>query len=50
MGLFDLGDRFVHRQDPTVVYECRRCGTAADAGTVVCSVCGAQSIARYEIE
>jgi len=34
----------------TVVAECRRCGTAVDRETTVCSTCGSEDIVRYDIE
>jgi rubrerythrin len=36
--------------DESVVYECRNCGTTVDAQRDGCPACGADDIARHEIE
>lgn len=33
---------------PTVIYECRRCGTTLDAEATACPYCGPTEIARFE--
>jgi rubrerythrin len=44
-----LLDRVVFRRDPSVVVECRRCGTTVDCGTTVCPVCESVDIVTHEI-
>ncbi len=39
----------VFTADCTVLYECRRCGTAVDSESDLCPYCELDHIARYEI-
>jgi RNA polymerase subunit RPABC4/transcription elongation factor Spt4 len=36
--------------DESVVYECRNCGTTLDERQDTCTACGADDIARYDLE
>jgi len=44
-----LLDRVVSGRGPSVVVECRRCGTTVDRGTVTCPVCESRDIVTHEI-
>lgn len=37
-------------RSPSVVYECRHCGTTLDAGTEHCPRCETVSVVRYEVD
>lgn len=45
-GLF--GEHRGRDRGPTIVYECRRCGTTLDAEASRCPYCGPTETARFE--
>lgn len=48
--MFDRVKRvFEGSRSPTVVFECRSCGTSVDRDTDTCPECGSDEIAHYEI-
>lgn len=49
MGGLTSGDWFGRREEPDVIFECRRCGRTLDGEASECPECGEESIVRYEI-
>lgn len=49
MSVHAVLNRLLQSDGPTVVVECRRCGTKVGSETETCPECGAAEISHYEI-